>query len=111
MGIDHSAEAAASIDLSPVHLHLVQHLLKSHLPDVPVWAYGSRVKGNARQYSDLDLVAFTGPEHATQLNELREAFEESDLPFRVDLFSWHEMPSSFHPEINRNYAVIQPGER
>ena len=107
MVVNYSSEGNASIDLSPDHLRLVQQLLESHLAGVAVWAYGSRVKGNARPYSDLDLVAFTEPRHSAQLNVLREAFEESDLPFRVDLFSWLETPPSFHPQIEAQYIVLQ----
>ena len=29
---------------------------------------------------------------SSQANDLREAFEESDLPIRVDLFLWDELP-------------------
>ena len=109
MGVGHGAGAGASIDLPPADLSLVQDLLKAHLPGVAVWAYGSRVKGNARPYSDLDLVAFTEPGHTSQLNALREAFEDSDLPFRVDLFPWPETPTSFHSQILNNHAVLQQG--
>ena len=109
MRVDPNSDTDIDIDLPSPHLHLVCDLLQTYLPGIEVWAYGSRVRGNARQYSDLDLVAFTEPEHAHQLALLREAFEESDLPFRVDLFAWHATPSSFHPQIKRNYVVIQSG--
>ena len=75
-----------------------------------VWAYGSRVTGNARRYSDLDLVAFPSPDQGKQVQELREAFEESDLPFRIDLFSWSEIPASFHQGIKQKCAVLQHGD-
>ena len=107
MGIESGRGAIAAIDLSPGHLDVVQKLLQSHLAGVEIWAYGSRVKGNARRYSDLDLVAFITRDHAAQLNELRHAFEDSDLPFRVDLFAWEEIPESFHSQIRQSYMVIQ----
>ena len=110
MGIDPGTKPSQRIDLSPQQLRLVQDLLAAHLSGVEVWAYGSRVRGTARRYSDLDMVAFTEPVHSAQLNILREAFEESDLPFRVDLFSWSETPASFHPQIKANYVVLQEGD-
>jgi predicted nucleotidyltransferase len=109
MGVNPDRGTSSAIDLSPQHLRVVCDLLGTHLPGVAVWAYGSRVRGNARQYSDLDLVAFTGPEHATRFDILREAFEESDLLFRVDLFAWFETPCSFRSQIRQNYAVLQHG--
>ena len=100
------------IILPPEQLRLVLDLTGKHLPGVEVWAYGSRVRGNPRRYSDLDLVAFTGSGQSAQADDLREAFEESDLPIRVDLFLWDELPDSFHRQIERQYAVLQrAGER
>ena len=95
------------IILPPEQLEMVLSLTQAHLPGVEVWAYGSRVRGNPRRYSDLDLVAFTEPGQSAQADDLREAFEESDLPIRVDLFLWDELPDSFHREIEREYAVLQ----
>ena len=95
------------IILPPEQLMLVLSLAQEHLPGVEIWAYGSRVRGNPRRYSDLDLVAFTKPGQSAQAENLREAFEESDLPIRVDLFLWDEIPESFHRQIEREYAVLQ----
>ncbi len=98
------------IILPPEQLQLVLSLAQKHLPGVEIWAYGSRVRGNPRRYSDLDLVAFTAPGQSAQANDLREAFEESNLPIRVDLFLWDEIPDSFHRQIEKEYAVLQgPG--
>ncbi|CAG8513978.1 11724_t:CDS:2 [Racocetra fulgida] len=48
------------------------------------YAYGSRVKGTARQYSDLDL-CFQEEIPSYILVEIEEELEESDLPFTVEL--------------------------
>ena len=39
--------------------------------------------------------------------ELKEAFEESDLPFRVDFFVWDEVPEKFHKNIRSEYFLLQ----
>ena len=95
------------IILPPEQMRLVMELANTHLPGVEIWAYGSRVRGNPRRYSDLDLVAFTNPGQRPLADNLREAFEESDLPIRVDLFMWDELPESFHDQIRKEYAVLQ----
>ena len=100
-------DIVTDIILLPEQLQLVLDLTGKHLPGVEVWAYGSRVRGNPRRYSDLDLVAFTAPGQSARAANLREAFEESDLPIRVDLFLWDELPDSFQREIERQYAVLQ----
>lgn len=74
-----------------------------------VWAYGSRVQGDARKYSDLDLVV-RGDEPIEQdvLFWLKEAFETSDLPFRVDILDWNRISDAFKDRILENYTVILP---
>ena len=95
------------IDLSPEHLEIVKRLLKSRAGGREVWVYGSRVKGNARKYSDLDLV-IKGNQRIQQnvLLGLKEAFEESDLPFCVDVLDWNRISDEFKKRIGENYRVF-----
>jgi len=95
-----------SLQLGETHRAQLDELLARHLPDTEVWAYGSRTRGKARPWSDLDLVVFAGPEKKQAVAELREAFEESDLPFRVDLFVWDELPESFRQNIRDKHLVL-----
>ena len=46
------------IDLKPDQLELLEQILKRHIPNKTVWAYGSRVTWKANERSDLDLVCF-----------------------------------------------------
>ena len=94
------------LDISTGAFNILSDLLNKHLPNTEVWAYGSRVKGKARRASDLDLVAFTTPRQRPQVYDLKEAFEESILPFRVDLMIWDELPKSFQDEIKLNHLPI-----
>ena len=56
--------------------------------------------------SDLDLVVFAAKEQSRQVSDLRESLEESDLPFRVDLFVWEELPDSFQKNIENFHAIL-----
>lgn len=98
------------INVSQKHYQELITLLEKYMPNTCIWAYGSRIKGNAKTHSDLDLVAFSKPEQQTALFNLKEAFEESNLPFRVDLFSWDEIPEDFQNNIKKNKVVIYNGE-
>jgi hypothetical protein len=40
---------------------------------------------------------------------LNEAFDESDLPIRVDIVDWAGTTSSFREIIQQHYIVIQQG--
>ena len=95
------------IDLAPHHLETVQDLLGKFVPDYEVRAYGSRVTWTANEYSDLDLVV-VGESTLPQgtLPRLRDVFEESNLPMRVDVLDWHRIPQSFRDVIDRDHIVL-----
>lgn len=94
------------IDLTIAQHRIVLDLIGQHLPRTDVWAYGSRVDWTSRPQSDLDLVVFSGPDQSRQVASFREALEDSDLPFRVDVLVWDELPESFREEIDSTHAVL-----
>ena len=96
------------IDLAPEYLEKVRAILRQHVPQCEVRAFGSRVSWTAKDYSDLDLaVVCSGKLNDDTLNRLKEAFEESDLPFRVDVLDWHATSPEFQKVIEKQYEVIQ----
>ena len=99
------------IDMKPEQLLEVREILDQHVPDCEVRAFGSRVTGRTKPWSDLDL-AIVGPEPMglRRRGRLIEAFQESTLPFRVDVLDWHEASPAFQAIIAENYAVIQAGQ-
>ena len=101
--------ATETLALTKGELTVILQLLKRHIPDTVVWAYGSRVNGNARPSSDLDLVAFIDTEQTLAISTLREAFDESNLPFRIDLFVWDQIPDAFKAVIREKHVIIQNG--
>ncbi len=98
------------LHLQPKHREMLEALLRSHLPDTEVWAYGSRVNGRSHDGSDLDLV-LRGPDlqeiPLDRLADFEEAFRESDIPFLVEARDWARLPERFHREIERNYEVLR----
>ena len=100
MGVD------ATIDITPEERQTVLALLQRHLPGTAAWVYGSRAKWTSTPTSDLDLVVFATPEQQPHVGDLREAFEESNLPFRVDLFVWDDVPESFRQRIEADRAPL-----
>ena len=96
------------IDVSPLHLQTILDILKTHAPDCEVRAFGSRVKRTAKSYSDLDLAVVGQTKLPFQkLAALQTAFEESDLPYRVDVLDWHAISPEFQRIIEQEYEVIQ----
>jgi len=98
------------IDLKPQDWEEVCRILKTHAPDYPVWAFGSRVKWKAKPYSDLDLTIITEqPLSLTKMATLKEAFDESNLSIRVDVVDWATTSESFRNIIEQYKVVIQKG--
>ncbi|WP_020506140.1 nucleotidyltransferase family protein [Lamprocystis purpurea] len=98
------------LTVNPQQRQLLLALLRQWLPGTLVWAYGSRVNGTARPNSDLDLVAFIPSSRRHLLSAAREALDESNLPFLVDLHGWSDLPARFHDNIRSNYVVLQAAE-
>ena len=99
-----------SVDLRPDYQEAVKRILAEYVPECEVRAFGSRAAWTAKDYSDLDLaVVGDGPLDWKTLGGLKEAFEESDLPMRVDVLDWHGISESFREVIERDYVVLQQG--
>ena len=94
------------IDITTDQRKTLLALIKRHLPNTTAWVYGSRVKWTSRPQSDLDLVVFAKSDQERRVSDLREAFEESNLPFRVDLFVWDAVPEQFRKQIEAEHVVL-----
>ncbi len=89
-------------------LKIVQDILKKYVPDCEVRVFGSRYKWTAKDYSDLDLaIVGNGSLDKKLFYDMKDAFEESDLPFRVDLLDWNGISREFQEVIERGYEVVQ----
>lgn len=95
------------------HRKIILSLAEELLPSgVELWAYGSRVTGDAHSGSDLDLVlrrCDLKPIPVQTVRQFREALRHSNLPMLTDLLDWDKIPSSFHKNILKNYVVLWRG--
>jgi predicted nucleotidyltransferase len=103
---------AAHGGISAEHRRIVLDILRTHVPrDAQVWVFGSRATGRARPYSDLDLLIDAGrrltfDDHAM----LREAFSESDLPYKVDMVDRRAITEAFHARIAGHCVRLLPDD-
>lgn len=100
------------LHLPEKYLRMVQDILRTHLPKAEVWAYGSRVNGDYHDTNDLNLVVRQPNDlshRQAKLDEVIEAFSESNLPIFVQLVDWASIPDVFHDEIVAKYVVVQYG--
>lgn len=88
----------------------VSRILKAYVPEYTVWAFGSRVSGTHKPYSDLDIAILTDqPLSIGIMATINDAFDESDLTIRVDVVDWAVTSTSFREIIQQNFVVIQNG--
>ena len=99
------------IEIEPRHREIVAAILHRHVPRREVWVFGSRTTGQSRPYSDLDL-AIGGdiPLSLAILAALSEDFENSLLPFKVDVVDWATAPDSFRQIIAPTRILLQKPE-
>lgn len=96
------------IDLRPEDLEQVLAILDRHVPGREVRAFGSRVAGKVKEFSDLDLAVLGAePLPASVMADLHEAFRESDLPFKVDVLDWAATRDSFRRVIEREFVLVR----
>ena len=102
---------SSPVDIRPDHLAIVQGILRDYLPvGVKVWVFGSRANWTTKDSSDLDLAL----ESESRLNHkllaaLKDAFEDSTLPYTVDIVDLNRIGDSFR-QIVESQRVPLPVE-
>ncbi len=90
------------LDIRPDHLKIVLEILTRFIPAREVWVFGSRVKGTAKDTSDLDLAVIgETPLDSKTLAALRDAFSESNIPCKVDVGDWSTISETFREIIKK----------
>ena len=102
-------EPLRTIDLPEAHRKQVLEIIRAHLPDAKVWVYGSRAKGGARRYSDLDLMLDDWGREIpwSVLGNLDEDFDESDLPIIVELHDLAATEAKFLERVRRDFLLLK----
>jgi len=96
------------IDIRPHDLEIVREILRRHVPNHEVLAFGSRVRWTARQYSDLDLAIRSDEAIPTDIiYAIKNELSESNLPMMVDVLDMASVSEKFRGIIEEEYAVVQ----
>lgn len=100
------------IDITPEQRSLVSDILVRILGEgIQLFVFGSRAKGCARPYSDLDLlIRAPYPISLEQLALAAEDLADSDLPFKVDLVADHQLSHEFRQRIEPDLVPLRRSE-
>jgi predicted nucleotidyltransferase len=95
------------LDLEQRYLDMLLPILKRHLPGATVWAFGSRVKGTAKRFSDLDLAIEAGKRvDLRTLAVLEQDLADSDLPIKVDVIDLAAVKPSFRKLVGSKCVLL-----
>ncbi len=76
---------------------IIESILAKYCDEYTFYYYGSRAKGNFEKPSDLDILVKGSEEMPIgTFEQLRKDFDESWLPFVVDLHDFHRMSDRFY---------------
>jgi len=95
------------IAVSDSDMKIIKDILQANVPGCEVKAFGSRIKNTFKQNSDLDL-AIVGKSKLgfSKMGELKLSFEDSDLPFRVDVLDYNSISQNFRNIIDKNHEIF-----
>lgn len=92
--------------VKPQYLKMLTDIFEQYCPNAEIWAYGSRVNGDAHEGSDLDMVVKNFHSNTAKLSELRELITNSNIPFLTDINEFDKLPKYFQNEILKKYVII-----
>ena len=100
--------SGVQLTLSSPELKIVQDILKKYIPNKTVYAFGSRVCGKVKEFSDLDLVIIDQELLDVSIYvALKNAFDDSNLSIKVDIVEWVNLTQSFKDIILKCYFIMQ----
>lgn len=96
------------LKLAQKDLAIVLEILNRLAPDCEVYAFGSRIDGTAKEFSDLDLLLIGSKKiDRKRIEKIKDAFSESELPMIVDLIDWHAISPEFQAIITKKRELLR----
>ena len=89
--------------LSPRDHKAITDILVKYTDVAEVHIFGSRANGNYKPFSDIDLAVMNEGVSDHTIMQIRVEFEDSSLPYKVDLINY---PSLTHSELKEHIARV-----
>lgn len=95
------------INLSDNEINIIKDILKNHIHEGEVYIFGSRVRGNNKKFSDIDLaVNINRKLSLSEISAIKDDFDESDLIYMADIIDYNSISEEFKNIIDSNKKII-----
>ena len=91
------------------HVDFIKEILQKHLPnsDAKFYIFGSRAKGNYREYSDVDIAIDSPDLTLDKKLQIQSDFDNSTFPYEVDIVDLKTIQENFKNFISADLAEIK----
>lgn len=92
------------INMEKRHLEILKNILKNY--NYTFYMFGSRITDRAKKLSDVDLFYKDNiPQNI--ILKMEEDFEESDLPYKVDIIDYNKSEDYFKDIMDKNNICLK----
>lgn len=97
------------IDLEQKYLDRILNIINSIIQDdnLEIYAFGSRVTGKAKQYSDVDIALKSKEKiDPNKLNKINIELENTTIPYEVDVLDLNSISDNFKNCIEKDLVKL-----
>jgi len=94
------------IDLNEKYISFIKKTFDEHLTEYKLYLFGSRAKGNAKKYSDIDLAIDSKNFNSEIKSKLENFFSNSTIPYEIDIIDLNNINDQFKQLIKNDLIEI-----
>lgn len=95
-----------NLNIKPEHLKMLKDIFQQYCPKAEIWVYGSRIKNQSHDGSDIDMVVKDFNDSNKNISELKQLLNDSNVPFLMDIQEFDKLPDYFQKEILNEYEIL-----
>jgi len=97
------------IDIEERYLDRVKSIINSILQDedLKIYVFGSRARGSAKQYSDLDIALESDSKiDSNKMSKITTELEDTTIPYKVDVIDLKAITGNFKKCIENDLIEV-----
>lgn len=75
-----------------IYEQVVKNLEKNN---AQIWCFGSRARGDHKEFSDLDLMVYSNKDLNSEIGLIIENLSKSNFPFKVDIIQYKDFAENY----------------